>query len=65
MESDSSFHYNYHMNKFTAAQVRQFLVEELDHMEVVENDGGLRQLRADCLNVGWGHVNGDRFDPRP
>ena len=46
-------------------QAAQFLVEELDHVEVVKDDGGLRQMGGNRLDVGYGHVDGDRLDPAP
>ena len=43
-------------------QLGEFLVEELDHVKMIEHDGRTRQVGAYRSDVGLGHVHCNRFD---
>ena len=48
--------------KEEASQVREFLVEQLDDMEVIEHDLRLGKVFGNSLLVGRRHVHRDRLD---
>jgi len=46
-------------------QFREFVVVELDHVETVEHQRGVRQMGRDGIDVGRRHVRGHRLDLGP
>src|SRR5512137_1722210 len=47
------------------AELLKLVIEQLDHMEVIENDRGRWQVFCDGTDVGLGHVHGHCLDACP